>query len=249
MVEGIDELYGLPLADFTTSRNELAARAAARGDKARARAIKALRKPNVVAWTLNQLSRRRAETIERLVATYAGPSAAHSAESLRSVADTRRQLVAELMEVARDILEETGSTSPQATLQRVSQALYSGGSEEDQALLLQGRLVGDMGSPNLDFAFGPLPVDVEPDDAGEADEHLQTLTQEAEAAERSAADLEEAAAKLDEMAEAVRARLAEAEEEARAARVMAETARRLATEAAGRLAEARDAAGPGEAAP
>lgn len=249
MVEGIDELFGLPLAEFTTSRNELAARAAAHGDKAQARAIKALRKPNVVAWTLNQLSRRRGETIERLVAAYAGPGAAQSAESLRSVAETRRQLVAELMEVARDILEEAGSTSPQATLQKVSQALYSGGSEEDQALLLQGRLVGDMGSPNLDFAFGPLPADEEPEHAGEAGEQLRTLTEEAGAAERSATDLEETAARLEGVAEAARARLSEAEEEARTARVKAEAAHRLATEAAARLAEARDAAGPGEGAP
>jgi hypothetical protein len=196
MVQYVDELYGLPPDEFTAARNDLAARVAASGDKSQARAIKALRKPNLVAWTLNQLSRHHRATVERLVATHGGLGTAHGADELRSVAEIRRQLVSELVEAARDILEDAGVTSSQATLQKVSQSLYAGGSEQDRELLLQGRLVGDMGSPSLDSAFGLLPAEAEPA-SSEADERLEALREEAAAAQGAAAEAEELARELE----------------------------------------------------
>lgn len=201
------------------------------------------------AWTLNQLSRHKGETVEQLVATYSGLRTAHSAEDLRSVHETRRQLVTELVEAAKNLLEKGGSASSQATLQKVSQALYAGGSEEDRELLLQGRLVGDMGAPSLESAFGLVPGDEGAPPPSETDERLQALDREARAAEGSAAKLDQAAQKLEEMAEVTRSRLADAEEEARRARAKAEDAHKLATEAASRLAEAGGAANSGEPGP
>ncbi|MDQ3660434.1 MAG: hypothetical protein M3454_05110 [Actinomycetota bacterium] len=242
MVDRVDDLFGLPLAEFTSSRNGLAAHVAARGDKTEARAIKSLRKPSVVGWTLNQLSRRHRETVERLVATYGGIGTAGSAEDVRSVTETRRQLVAELVVAARGILEESGSTSPQATLQKVSQALYAGGSEQDRELLLQGRLVGDLGSPSLDSAFGLLPsTDEERAASDEIDKELQTLHQEAGAAEQSAVQLEDAARRSEAEADCARAELTGAEQRARRARRKAEAARRLADEARIKVEEAQNA--------
>lgn len=249
MVDSVDDLFGLPLAEFTSSRNELAVRVAARGDKVEARAIKSLRKPNVVAWTLNQLSRRHKETVERLVATYA-VGTANSAEEVRSVTEARRQLVAELVVAARNILSEGGAASPQATMQKVSQALYAGGNEGDRELLLQGRLVSDLGSPSLDSAFGlSSSTDGDPPVPNEDAQKLETLSQKAVAAEQSAGQLEDAARRLEVEAERARAELAGAEERSRRARRKAEAGRQLAAEARIRLDEAQNATDGRDVAP
>ncbi|MDQ3751601.1 MAG: hypothetical protein M3333_01750 [Actinomycetota bacterium] len=242
MVEGIDDLFGLPLAEFTSSRNVLAARVAAGGDKAEARAIKSLRKPSIVAWTLNQLSRRNKDTVERLVATYIGGGATGNAEDLRSATEMRRRLVAELVDAAKDILSVGGVTSSQATLQKVSQALYTGGDEQDRELLLQGRLVNELSVQSLGSAFGlSSAIDEEP--AGDADaEKLDALREAAGAAEQAASELGNAARRSEAEAERARAELARAEEVARRAADEAATARGLANETRAKLEEAANAA-------
>src|SRR5918997_3683747 len=63
----IDRLYGLPLDEFVRERDELARRLNRDGDREAAARVKALRKPTVGAWALNQaVRRRRAETQELL---------------------------------------------------------------------------------------------------------------------------------------------------------------------------------------
>ena len=61
----IDELYGLPLAEFTASRNALAK--TLKGEEAAA--IKRLEKPSVVAWSANQLYWRDRRTFDKLIAS------------------------------------------------------------------------------------------------------------------------------------------------------------------------------------
>ncbi len=242
MVDNADDLFGLPLAEFTSSRNDLAARVAASGDKAEARAIKSLRKPSVVAWTLNQLSRRHKETVQLLVDTYGGVGTAGSAEDVRSVAETRRRLVTELVDAAGNLLAEGGSASSQTTLQKVSQTLYAGGDEQDHELLLQGRLVSELGSPSLDSAFGLLPsTDEGPAAPNEIDKDLEMLRREAAAAEHSAVQLEEAARRSEAEADRARAELAGADERASRARREADAARNMADEAGIKLEEAPNA--------
>jgi hypothetical protein len=60
----IDELYRLPLGDFTEARNRLAKSLA---DKAAAARVKALAKPTVVPWAVNQLFWKARPAYERLV--------------------------------------------------------------------------------------------------------------------------------------------------------------------------------------
>jgi len=51
----IDALFKLPLGEFTPARNALAARLKKAGEQAEADAVKALPKPSVAAWVVNQL--------------------------------------------------------------------------------------------------------------------------------------------------------------------------------------------------
>src|ERR1051325_726321 len=61
--ERIDDLYKGPLGDFTASRNALA-KTLTREEAGR---IRALRKPTLVAWAVNQLYWRASKTYERLL--------------------------------------------------------------------------------------------------------------------------------------------------------------------------------------
>ena len=55
--QAADLLYGLPLDEFTPARNAAAKELRDQGLKAEADAVKALAKPSVAAWAVNQLTR------------------------------------------------------------------------------------------------------------------------------------------------------------------------------------------------
>ena len=63
MADPVDEaaelLYGLPLDEFTAARNAAAKELRDRGLGAESDEVKALAKPSVAAWAVNQLTRRR----------------------------------------------------------------------------------------------------------------------------------------------------------------------------------------------
>ncbi|HJP66819.1 MAG TPA: hypothetical protein VKA30_11015, partial [Actinomycetota bacterium] len=63
----LDQLWGLPLEDFTRVRDELAKKAKEAGESDAAKEIKALRKPSVSAWAVNHLARTRRPEVEQLI--------------------------------------------------------------------------------------------------------------------------------------------------------------------------------------
>jgi hypothetical protein len=62
-----DELYGLPLQEFTAARDAAVSEARRQGDRSLTQSVKALRKPSVAAWLANMLVRERGAEIERLI--------------------------------------------------------------------------------------------------------------------------------------------------------------------------------------
>ena len=94
---------------FVAARNDLAARLAAEDRTDEAAAVKALRKPTVAVWALNQLHNRDAEGVTALLDAGAELRAAQQAalssskggaERLRTATVTRRAAVARLVESA-----------------------------------------------------------------------------------------------------------------------------------------------------
>src|SRR4051812_44776528 len=57
-VSGVDDLFALDPSEFTAARDRLVAELREAGDKGAAAEVKALRRPTVTAWALNQLARR-----------------------------------------------------------------------------------------------------------------------------------------------------------------------------------------------
>ena len=65
--QAAEQLYGLPPGDFTRARDAHAKELRGDGERDAANAVKALRKPTVAAWALNQLTRRRKKDLAALL--------------------------------------------------------------------------------------------------------------------------------------------------------------------------------------
>ena len=121
----IDELYALPLAEFTAARNTLAK--SLKGDDA-AR-VKRLEKPSVVAWSVNQLYWVERRTFERLMTTGKALRAAqiaalkgHSSD-LRSATADHRSALADAVAAASRIAGGSGAHPAADPLSRMLEAL------------------------------------------------------------------------------------------------------------------------------
>ncbi len=139
----VDELYALPLAEFTTRRQALAAAARKSGDRGSATLIAGLRRPTRSADTLNRLVRTAPAEVETLLDLGRGLRAAEralDAAGLRELSARRRHLVSELARLAFDI---TDQPNPSASLRdEVTATLNAALADERVAeLLISGSLV------------------------------------------------------------------------------------------------------------
>ncbi|MGZ4496885.1 MAG: hypothetical protein ACXVWZ_05335, partial [Nocardioides sp.] len=100
-----DALYGLPLGEFTPTR-DARAKALKAEDADLSAAVKALRKPATAAWVVNLLVRHETEQVEQVLAVGAAlreAQAAMSGEDLRTLTRQRRQLTAAVTTQARGV--------------------------------------------------------------------------------------------------------------------------------------------------
>ena len=106
-----DELYGLPLDQFTSTRTVREKQAGSAGDKEVAAQIHRLVKPNLVAWLSNQLVRECAGEIRPLLelgADLREATATSSGEQLRELSRQQRQLVHALVQQAGRLANAAG---------------------------------------------------------------------------------------------------------------------------------------------
>jgi hypothetical protein len=106
----IDRLYALPLDQFVASRNEVAKQF--RGEDARA--VRALAKPNIVAWALNQVYWSARPAFDRLVEAAARLREAQASgllgrpSDLRGAGAAHREALGAALKEATGILEAAG---------------------------------------------------------------------------------------------------------------------------------------------
>jgi hypothetical protein len=141
------DLYGLPLEEFTRARDELARELRKAGNREAADDVKALRKPSVSAWAVNQLARRHPQEMKALV--QAGETLRKAQRSavtrgdaagLREAQRVHRERLDELLTTARHDLGTGGQT-----LQRVSQTLRAASVEKEASkALAAGTLTEDV---------------------------------------------------------------------------------------------------------
>ncbi|HEX2126628.1 MAG TPA: hypothetical protein VHF45_08735 [Thermoleophilaceae bacterium] len=143
------ELYGLPLAEFTRARDELARRLRKDGRREEADAVKGLRKPTIAAWALNQLARRREPDVarllgagERLRQAQAELLAGGGREELDAAAAEERELVAALARDAAAIAADAGTGSSETLLEKLRATLHAVAADEELARqLAAGRVL------------------------------------------------------------------------------------------------------------
>ena len=147
-----DELFGLPPEEFVAARDELARRLRREGDAEAAKRVKALRRPPLSAWAVNQLARGQGPGLEGLLAAGERLRAAHQAAlagkgaaELRAAAKAEREAVAGLVRDAMALLGEAGHATTDATRDRVAATLHAAAaSPEADELVRHGRLTADL---------------------------------------------------------------------------------------------------------
>ena len=225
------DLYALPLDEFTAARDKLARDLKDAGATEDAARVKALRKPSVAAWTVNQLARRHPEDMEKLLALRDEMEDAGGAQ-LRAVGDKRRHLLAALVKKAEKVLQDGGHGASAGTLEKVTQTLQAGATDEEVELLRTGRLTREL-SPSgfAGFAFSaaaPATAQAPSKGTERARAKADELAVTAEEKEAEARELEKTAAVARKHAEA-------AERQAEVARRNADRARERAEAAAAKL--------------
>ena len=153
LLEIADELYALPLPDFTPARD---ARVKQLKGTDVAKQVKALRKPATAAWVVNLLVRRETEQVEQVLAVGEAlreAQASMSGEELRALTRQRRQLTAAVTTQARRTAREAGVKVTEAVADQVEATLTAAMVDEQCALAVRsGLLVQPLATTGLDPA-------------------------------------------------------------------------------------------------
>jgi hypothetical protein len=159
----IDRLFELPLEEFVGARNELARLLKKEGKEAAAEEVKQLRKPNVAAWTINQLSRQQKDAVRVLLDVAAKLSktqeralqSGRSGDALRRAQKEERQAILELTQQAQQILQRAGRPASSTVLNRISSTLRAAAvSETGRPALKAGCLTGEVKSSGFEVLAG-----------------------------------------------------------------------------------------------
>ena len=144
----LDRLYQLPLAEFTAARNELAKAAGAD-----AAGVRALAKPSVPAWAVNQLYWRERRTYDALVRASERLRAAHTRAiggkkiDLAALELQHQAAVKKAADAIRAILARSGDPATPATMAAVIDTLQA---------LPGGGTPGHLSRPLAPLGFGAL---------------------------------------------------------------------------------------------
>jgi hypothetical protein len=155
----VDALFKLPLGEFTAARNALSAQLKKAGRQPEAAEVKALTKPSVSAWVVNQLYWRHRALFDRLVdAGERLRRAQLTGGSTREAIDARREAVAKLAGIAEALLRDGNSGATRDLLRRVTTTLEALASYHSlPGAPIAGRLVDDVEPPGFDALAGLLP--------------------------------------------------------------------------------------------
>lgn len=134
-----EELYGLPLGEFTAARNARAAAVRDAGDRQLAQSVRKLRKPSTGASVTNLLVRERSREIERLIGLGAKLRQARVLDGalMRRATQEKAQTVNSLLKHARSIATRSGSRLSQSTEQEIEATLDAAFSDPSSAQSLR----------------------------------------------------------------------------------------------------------------
>lgn len=160
LLKAADELYSLPLPDFTPARDERAKELKADGAADLAQRVKALKKPSTAAWVVNLLVRRETDQVEQVLSVGAAlreAQAAMSAGELRTLTRQRRQVTAAVTQQARRLAADEGLRVTESVAEQVEATLTAAMVDADCGRAVRsGLLVAPLATTGVE----PLDPDV-----------------------------------------------------------------------------------------
>lgn len=161
---GADDLFKLPLAEFTAARNEMAATLKKSGDAEKAEQIRTLGKPTLSAWVANQLYWRHRDAFERLLTAGDGFRNAQAAQlagksaDIRAPLEARREALGELAKQASTVLRESGHPAAPDTMRRITTTLEAVATYgHSPGAPTPGRLTADVDPPGFEALAALVP--------------------------------------------------------------------------------------------
>ena len=146
-----DELYALPLGDFTPARDAKVKEL--KGTELAAR-VKSFKKPSLAAWVVNLLVRHETEQVEQVLSVGAllrEAQASMSGDELRALTKQRRQLTAAVTTRARGLAREHGQKVTEAVADQVEATLTASMVDEGcGAAVRSGLLVAALSATGVD---------------------------------------------------------------------------------------------------
>lgn len=124
--DDVDELFKLPLAEFTDARNTLAKQLKQSGRANDANLVKSLTKPSVSAWTVNQLYWHYREAFDTLLAAgqrFRKAQTSGKIADMRGALEARREALSELSDLATSLLQDAGHNPSLDTIHRITTTL------------------------------------------------------------------------------------------------------------------------------
>jgi hypothetical protein len=250
----LDRLYGLPLDAFVAERDALAKELRADGRRDEAAAVKALAKPTVSAWAVNQAVRsqpgaarelwEKGDALARAQRDVLAGKA--SGPALRAALQDERDAVEALVDAARGLMTSAGADLSETTIDRVRATLQAAALDADarddvaSGVVTRERVAQGLFGGDLAVAAPAPPARSRTRRAGKGEGEGATVTRKRD---RERDEREEREAREREVAERkVRAReqAAAAKRVARAEKALA-AAQARATGLEEKLAEARGA--------
>jgi hypothetical protein len=249
-ISDTDALYQLSPAEFTAARNALAGKLKKAGKDEDADRVKALPKPSISAWAVNQLFWRHRKAFDALIAAgerfrkAQASQLAGKAADLRGPLDARREALSELSTLAAKVLRDVGNTATPDVMRRITttlEALATYGSHPGAPPA--GRLTDDIDPPGFEALAALVPQVGRSKRPGGEPTHVipfQNKKREARAGRKKGTPEEEARRREEERkAElaAAKTAVAEAERALREAKREAEQAEAALKKAAARAKE------------
>jgi len=228
----LEEVYAVPPADFTRTRNVRAAALAKAGEPEAAAALRKLRRPAATLWAANQLARLARTRVDAFIAAVAGlrRTQLRDPRAVPEAVQQQRTALDALLDVARTHLTEHGFGAGPAALGRIASTLQGAAVDPKRVdELRHGRLTEELAAPGFEVFADVKPGRLTIGPGG------KTAARAAEAERRDA----ERRGRRDEVRRRRAREADEREQRARERKAAADVAAKEVETLAGQLAEAR----------
>jgi hypothetical protein len=222
LADPLDRVFGAPLEDFVSERNALAKELIAAGKDEEAAEVKALKKPSVSVWALNQGVRADRKAARAVIAAAAGLEKAQAealqgdAAALRAAQEKQQRTIDAMVDAVQGAA--SGRNLSPAMLDRVRETLRAiPGDDELRAEFEAGRVTTDRRAVGFSGAIADLPSPPKGSKGKsaprkrEAERRLSRAQRDHESARERLEVARDGVEQLDEQLKAARRRAKEAE--------------------------------------